>query len=445
MSYRSRYGRRPMEVASRSQHSHIINDASVQEYLASCSLPVRAEDVAFPEGSLSEYSPIDPNPIKHVFAVDGGYTEVAVQERFPSSRIAFFQFGLLGFESEDLKGLENSRFIDPDDMAKLKNIQRLSFTLPVRNIVLRNEESFTSSVRKTLFDFFLTKPEDDPLINTLAWLIFRGYETKSGYWELAHCPNCHERRVMLQRQKMLEEYKFQCPNCAELIYLTDVFRLHEAVDDELGAGGVLGYLTNTIEQLIVAHLVRLILGRKPGLMDEILIVRDGPLAFFGQTANMHTAFRQLVDYLFTNQQLYLVGLEKSGSFVEHADEISSLLDTGTVLQLSNEYIYKFILPGREAVKHTYGSTTYYSNKVIFKSKHGGMYVATLPSGEKVEHKLSEQPKNLNEILTNLELLRCDMYDNALIPVALANKLVSLSNHPSSRILQVFAQDVVANG
>lgn len=250
---------------------------------------------------------------------------------------------------------------------------------------------------------------------------------------------------MLQRQKMLEEYKFQCPNCAELIYLTDVFRLHEAVDDELGAGGVLGYLTNTIEQLIVAHLVRLILGRKPGLMDEILIVRDGPLAFFGQTANMHTAFRQLVDYLFTNQQLYLVGLEKSGSFVEHADEISSLLDTGTVLQLSNEYIYKFILPGREAVKHTYGSTTYYSNKVIFKSKHGGMYVATLPSGEKVEHKLSEQPKNLNEILTNLELLRCDMYDNALIPVALANKLVSLSNHPSSRILQVFAQDVVANG
>lgn len=39
-------------------------------------------------------------------------------------------------------------------------------------------------------------------------------------------------------------------------------------------------------------------------------------------------------------------------------------------------------------------------------------------------------------------LRCDMYDNALIPVALANKLVSLSNHPSQKILQRFAQSLV---
>jgi hypothetical protein len=46
--------------------------------------------------------------------------------------------------------------------------------------------------------------------------------------------------------------------------------------------------------------------------------------------------------------------------------------------------------------------------------------------------------NLQAILTNVEKLRCDMYDNALLPVALANKLVSLSDHPSSKILQKFA-------
>ena len=32
-----------------------------------------------------------------------------------------------------------------------------------------------------------------------------------------------------------------------------------------------------------------------------------------------------------------------------------------------------------------------------------------------------------------------MYDNALIPIALANKLVSLSDFPSSRILETFAE------
>jgi hypothetical protein len=33
-----------------------------------------------------------------------------------------------------------------------------------------------------------------------------------------------------------------------------------------------------------------------------------------------------------------------------------------------------------------------------------------------------------------------MYDNAVIPVALVNKLVSLANHPSTRMLQKFAVD-----
>jgi hypothetical protein len=36
-----------------------------------------------------------------------------------------------------------------------------------------------------------------------------------------------------------------------------------------------------------------------------------------------------------------------------------------------------------------------------------------------------------------------MYDNALLPVALVNKLVSLSNHPSGRVLAAFARDRVA--
>jgi hypothetical protein len=57
------------------------------------------------------------------------------------------------------------------------------------------------------------------------------------------------------------------------------------------------------------------------------------------------------------------------------------------------------------------------------------------------HVESDLP-NLSEVLTNLEKLRCDMYDNALVPIALANKLVSLANHPSSKILQKFAVDTI---
>jgi hypothetical protein len=52
-------------------------------------------------------------------------------------------------------------------------------------------------------------------------------------------------------------------------------------------------------------------------------------------------------------------------------------------------------------------------------------------------------KNIHEILMNIDKLKCDIYENALIPVALANKLISLSNHPSSDILEKFAKKSIS--
>jgi hypothetical protein len=67
-----------------------------------------------------------------------------------------------------------------------------------------------------------------------------------------------------------------------------------------------------------------------------------------------------------------------------------------------------------------------------------MHVASLPTLDVLASPTESDFRNLGVILTNIEKLKCDMYDNALIPIALANKLVSLANHPSSRILQKFA-------
>ena len=67
-----------------------------------------------------------------------------------------------------------------------------------------------------------------------------------------------------------------------------------------------------------------------------------------------------------------------------------------------------------------------------------MHVVSLPTVDVTPNPTPDDLRNLQAILTNIEKLKCDMYDNALVPVALANKLVSLANHPSSRILQKFA-------
>jgi hypothetical protein len=106
--------------------------------------------------------------------------------------------------------------------------------------------------------------------------------------------------------------------------------------------------------------------------------------------------------------------------------------------LDNEYIYKYIIPGKADPANPYGRTTYYSAKLIFRSYEGGVYVITVPTRAPSVEPEPGDFHNLGAILTNVEKLRCDMYDDALIPVALVNKLVSLANHPSAKILQRFA-------
>jgi NurA domain len=442
MAYASKYGRRPTEYASKSAHSQVVNDPLVRAFLEKCSLPKRADEISFSDHRELPFEPVSDNPIRHVIAIDGGYDEVMVRSEFPSSPMCFFQFGALIFSVEDLEDLEEQPFIDPDDMSKLKRIQRLKLVLPIRNITLGDESTLTDSVRLAVHDFFRQKVDDERLADTLRWFVFQEYGPKVSEWNLASCPICDARNVRLQRSQMTANHTFTCDSCGGEVYLTDVFRLHEAVDDELGAGGILGYVTTTLEQIILVHLIRLILKTKPAMLGQILFIKDGPLAFFGQTANMHRPMRELVKHLLDHNDLYLAGLEKSGSFVEHADEIIGKLDPGTVLILDNDYIYRYVLPGKADPANPYGRTTYYSNKLIFKTRRGRVYVVSLPTRQSLAYPTEDDLENLSEILTNIEKLRCDMYDNALVPVALANKLVSLANHPSSRILQKFAVDAI---
>ncbi len=444
MGYGRRLGRRPMEQASKSSHHHVVNDPDVEEFLERCALPRTAEEVTLSQHVVLNYEPVAVNPIRHIVAVDSGFTEVPIKKNFPSSTLCFFQFGALTFSVADLESLERSPFIDPEDMAKLKRIERLKLTLPTRNIALKGQPTLKASVRLALYDFFAQGRDGTTLLETLRWFLFEEYLHAEDEYNLATCPVCEASNITLYRAKVTPPGRVPCSKCGASLYLTDAFRLHEAVDDAVGAGGILGYVTTLLEQFVMVHFLRLLLSQRPSLLKEVLFIKDGPLAFFGQTANMYKKMRSLVRYLFDQHNVYMAGLEKSGAFVEHAAEVSTTMKDGTVLILDNDYIYKYIIPGKADPSNPYGRTTYYSGKLIFKSRHAGVYVVTVPTTETLANPKPENLPNLMAILTNVEKLRCDMYDDALIPVALVNKLVSLANHPSSKILQRFAVETVAH-
>jgi len=442
VSYSSRTGKRPNEYASKSSHSNIIWDTKIQSLLERYTLPKNSTEINLNYEDLTfEVEYYLKNPINIVAAIDGGYTEITIKKEFPSSILNFFQYGILVFETKYLESLSYKPYIDPNDIEKLKEMERYKFVLPTKNISL-DGESLINSVRKTFYEFFINK--DELFIESLKWFLFREYEDHSTKkYILSSCPNpyCSCINIDLIRSQMSPNFTFKCPKCGALIYLTDVFRFHEGIDNELGASGILAYVTNLLEQMLLIHTLKLFLKVKPSLLKETLFIKDGPLAFFGYTANMHRPMRDLANYLLLKHNLFLVGVEKSGAFVEHAEQISDKMKSGTALLLNNDYIYKYIIPGNSDSSNPYARTSYYGGKLIFKSRDERLYVVTVPvADEKVVLKPKKEDfRNIDIILSNLEKLKCDMYDNSLFPVALANKLVSLSAHPSSAILEKFAR------
>lgn len=122
MAYSSKNGRKPMEAASKTNHSFVIRNPVVQEFLASCAIAQPPDPTAVSLHATPVPVPSH-DPIRLIVAIDGGLTEVPVQEKYPASSYAFYTFGGLLFETADLEELHDKVFIEPEDMAKLRNIQ----------------------------------------------------------------------------------------------------------------------------------------------------------------------------------------------------------------------------------------------------------------------------------------------------------------------------------
>lgn len=438
---------KPSEWAAKINHTHLINDPFIKSFIDNCHLPKDCADVDIAD--ISEINTLPQNinnPINYILTVDGGYTIVEPKKTFPSSQIAFFQFGAILLKTKDLNDLSEKPFIFPEDMQKLHNLERLKLAIPIKGITRRKENSLNNSIRKTLHEFFLQDRGDGTsLMESLKWLLFREYKnTPTEKYTLGSDPNknIEDCKIDIIRSQIKSDFTFE--SSSGLIYLTDVFRLHEIVDEEHGASGLLGYLTRAVEQLIIVYYIHYLYKKQSSLIKEFLFVSDGPLSFAGQTARLHQPLRELCNFLREKNNLFLVGVEKSGAFTEHAQQICSTKDSilkhGQYILLNNQYIYKYIIPG-EADKTTYGSTSYYSGKVIFHSNDKQILTVTVPTPDKnsVLSPNKNDYANLEIILLNLQKLRCNMYDDSIVPVALANKLVSLSNHPSQILLEKFTK------
>ena len=333
------------ERGSRISHTYIINDEEVKQYLNSCEIPVEAEDVELNDALKYDIVYPEKNTIEFIVAVDGESTTIPVKKSFPSSLITFFQFGSLLIQSSDLDDMEKKPFVSPSDIKKLKEIKREKFVLPTKNVTLKKGIDFRTTVRGAIHDFFKKKHAGKTsILETLSWFIFEEYDfvkNKTSY-PLSHCPNCKTPKIEIEKDKIEKEtYSTSCSKCNGKIFLTDVFRLFEKVDEDSGALGLITYLENIVESFFIVDTIKSLLEIEEGFINRFLFVKNGPLSFGGETANMYKPMQALINYLNTKNKINLVGVEASGPFVDHAKQIKDKLIPGQVLLLSNEHIYSY--------------------------------------------------------------------------------------------------------
>ena len=400
-------------------------------------IPLEVVDITslFSEDKSSLTSSLDV-PTDEVNIDDLEASRASAEKVWVSNRNGvFLNIGANIFKLDEFENLSKKSFIFPEEINKImENCLSYRLLIPTKTII-EGTSTLTETVRKTVYGFFM----QENLMETLCWFLYEEYSDSP----LNIYP--YSKNIGLDRSKMGQDYTFNING--EVVYLTDVFKLHRSIDDDHGASEILGHLIRLIEQILIVYFIKNIFEKKPELFENILFLSDGPLAFFDRTANMHRPMRKLCNFLQKEFNLFFVGIEKSGMFVDHAQQICNLniLKENEFMLLSNDYIHKHIKPPSKSNKEIYGSTTYYSGKVIFRSEKNSVYVLSIPIEDKniIKKPLVSKYTNLPEILIIIRKLRCDMYDNAIVPIALANKLVSLSNRPSKNILEKYVKGKIA--
>jgi hypothetical protein len=113
------------------------------------------------------------------------------------------------------------------------------------------------------------------------------------------------------------------------------------------------------------------------------------------------------------------------------------------MQLPDEYIFKRIIATR-AVTSTFGEDTYYGRKFYYKTSKNQMVTLTVPYfGSPSSTTATSDPacyETLGPTLALLDEIGTKLYQDALIPVALAHSYAAIPLRTGSRVLKLLSQE-----
>ena len=250
-------------------------------------------------------------------------------------------------------------------------------------------------------------------------------------------------------------------NCrlGEVIYETDSLRTHERFEEYGSSAQAFTAVQQAIEHLTLVNILRYFERTKSlGVFRDTAFIMDGPLAIFGMPAWLKDYIEPEIARLHDKSQkrgdpgILLLGIEKSGQFLDHLKELDWMENEGPRQRLPNgaalvpdiDYIHEHIVL-RPLNAKPYGKDTYYGRKVLYKNRSGQHSVIMTPivnASGRDPHCVDETAfPRLGEALDIMDELSTHLYQDGFAPLVRAHAHAAIPLRTGARILEsLFSED-----
>lgn len=393
-----------------------------------------------------------------VLAIDGSYMPAKAENGFPGAEFGYVTVSSILIDLKKIDEIESEDFIDPREFRKTEKASTVDSVFPGCNIIIDDEKDAKSSMRRALLEELRNNrvfEKGETLLDTYKYLL----KIKREHYRDQNLPKSpitdFSDKDMTYSNAGEEE--FICPHSGEKLYCTDALRLHELMNPAGSNGEMYGQIMSTLEKLWLVHILRGFESNEwlPTLR-RVAFIMDGPLAVFSTSSWLAKVISYELKRINEKQKkindvdLLIVGIEKSGTFFNHFEEIDTTTEgisdnfpKQSALLLNDEYIKKNIIFSES--KKPYGKDTYFGRKFFYKTKSGHRLVPVAACYNQAQSDIFtshiSQFSRLGDIMSLLDSLASSRYPNSVSPLISAHAEASIPLNLGTRLFEDIAKEI----
>jgi len=386
-----------------------------------------------------------------IVAIDGSTAEVDVKTGYPGAKVGYCTVASVLLNLRQIEQLDETRPVDPVEFRRTEETATVDAALPGANVVIRTHSSARDSFREAMYEIF----HDEIIDEEDGTRLLDTYEDLLALKPKDRPLNCPYEIEGCELHFNPGKGISSCI-CSQkrAIYSTDALRIHERFHESGMNGEAYGEMMQVWERLILIHLLKCF--ERRGWIDQfnrVAFIIDGPLAVFGHPAWLSAAIKTELKRLNktvrsqTGKDIIILGIEKTGIFVTHFDEIDV-----TETNASRLPPRSFVLPIDSYIKERiifstsdkrYGADTYFGRKLFYKTSSGSRIVADIPFLTDEQDSLDTDDvtayPQFSTICSLLDKLVSSRYPNALSPIISAHAQAAIPLQLGAKVLQQLAR------